>query len=147
MTALKGKQGRWSGISLFERDETMSNKQINSQSAPAAVGPYSHSVLAGNTLYVSGQLGLDPVTGELKTDISTQTVQALDNLGSILTAAGMSYTDVVKTTIFLTDMSDFATVNDIYGTYFSEALPARSCIQVCELPKGGLVEVEAVAVK
>lgn len=122
-------------------------KQINAQGAPAAVGPYSHAVLAGNTLYVSGQLGLDPLTGELQEGVEAQAKQGLENLGTILKETGLTYNDIVKTTVFLADMGDFAKVNAIYGEYFTENLPARSAVAVKELPKGGLFEIEAVAVK
>ena len=121
----------------------MTNKMINSAQAPAAVGPYSHSVLAGNTLYISGQLGL----GEMKTTVEEQAKQAFINLGSILKEVEMTYDNVVKTTVFLQHMSDFSKINEIYGNYFSEVLPARSCIEVAKLPKDGLFEIEAVAVK
>lgn len=125
----------------------MTNKMINSEKAPAAVGPYSHSVLANQTIYVSGQLGLDPVTGEMKTTVIEQAEQGLINLGSILNEVGMTYDDVVKTTVFLKNMADFAQVNEVYGKYFSTTLPARSCVAVAALPKDGLFEIEAIAVK
>ena len=125
----------------------MTNKMINSAQAPAAVGPYSHSVLAGNTLYISGQLGLDPQSGEMKTTVEEQAKQAFINLGSILKEVEMTYDNVVKTTVFLQHMSDFSKINEIYGKYFSEVLPARSCVEVAKLPKDGLFEIEAVAVK
>jgi len=125
----------------------MTNKMVNSTNAPAAVGPYSHSVLAGQTQYISGQLGLDPVSGEMKETVEQQAEQALINLGAILKETDMAYDNVVKTTVFLKNMSDFAKINDIYGKYFSKTLPARSCVEVCELPKNGLFEVEAIAVK
>lgn len=125
----------------------MTNKMINSAQAPAAVGPYSHSVLAGNTLYISGQLGLDPQSGEMKTTVEEQAKQAFINLGSILKEVEMTYDNVVKTTVFLQHMSDFSKINEIYVNYFSEVLPARSCVEVAKLPKDGLFEIEAVAVK
>ncbi|WP_086444204.1 Rid family detoxifying hydrolase [Candidatus Enterococcus lemimoniae] len=125
----------------------MTNKMVNSTNAPAAVGPYSHSVLAGQTQYISGQLGLDPVSGEMKETVEQQAEQALINLGAILKETDMTYDNVVKTTVFLKNMSDFEKINDIYGKYFSKTLPARSCVEVCELPKNGLFEVEAIAVK
>ncbi len=118
---------------------------ITAQGAPAAVGPYCHAKLCGNTLYCSGQLGLIPATGALADGLEAQAWQALDNLGAVLAAAGMSYADVVKTTVFLSDMADFAAVNAVYAQFFPNN-PARSCVQAT-LPKGGLVEVEAVAVK
>ena len=123
------------------------NKTITAPSAPAAVGPYCHAKLAGNTLYCSGQLGLVPATGELAQGVEAQARQALDNLGAVLQAAGMDYADVVKTTVFLADISDFAAINAIYAEYFQSDPPARSCVQAGALPKGGLFEIEAVAVK
>lgn len=125
----------------------MTNKMVNSTNAPAAVGPYSHSVLAGQTQYISGQLGLDPVSGEMKETVEQQAEQALINLGAILKETDMTYDNVVKTTVFLKNMSDFEKINDIYGKYFSKTLLARSCVEVCELPKNGLFEVEAIAVE
>lgn len=123
------------------------NKTIVAENAPAAVGPYCHAKLAGNTLYISGQLGLVPATGAMAEGVEAQAKQGLDNLGAILKTAGMDYCDVVKTTVFLTDMADFAAVNAIYADYFKGEAPARSCVQVAALPKGGVFEVEAVAVK
>ena len=125
----------------------MKNVTITAAGAPAAVGPYCHAKLCGNTLYCSGQLGLDPATGALAEGVEAQAVQALDNLGAVLRAAGMDYCDVAKTTVFLSDMGNFAAVNEIYARYFPGEPPARSCVQAGALPKGGLVEVEAVAVK
>ena len=123
------------------------NKTITAAGAPAAVGPYCHAKLAGNTLYCSGQLGLIPATGTLAEGVEAQARQALDNLGEVLRAAGMDYRDVVKTTVFLADMNDFAAINAIYADYFAAEPPARSCVQAAALPKGGLFEIEAVAVK
>lgn len=123
------------------------NKTITAAGAPAAVGPYCHAKLAGNTLYCSGQLGLIPATGALAEGVEAQARQALDNLGEVLRAAGMDYRDVVKTTVFLADMNDFAAINAIYADYFAAEPPARSCVQAAALPKGGLFEIEAVAVK
>ncbi len=125
------------------------NKTITAQNAPAAVGPYCHAKLAGNTLYTSGQLGLIPATGELPQGVEAQATQALDNLMAVLSAAGMEAADVVKIIIamFLSGMNDFAAINAIYAKYFSGEAPARSCVQVAALPKGALFEIEAVAVK
>lgn len=123
------------------------NKTIASPAAPAAVGPYCQAKLCGNTLYTSGQLGLVPATGELPQGVEAQAAQALDNLCAVLAAGGMSCADVVKTTVFLADMNDFAAVNAIYAKYFPGEAPARSCVQVAALPKGALFEIEAVAVK
>ena len=123
------------------------NKTITAAGAPAAVGPYCHAKLAGNTLYCSGQLGLVPETGALAEGVEAQARQALENLGVILKEAGMDFSDVVKTTVFLADINDFAAINAIYADYFKVEPPARSCVEVAALPKGGLFEVEAVAVK
>ena len=124
------------------------NKTIASPGAPAAVGPYCHAKLCGDTLYTSGQLGLDPATGKLaEGGIEGQAHQSLKNLGAILKESGMDYSDVVKTTCFLADIKDFAAFNAIYAEYFKGEVPARSCFQVGALPMGALVEVEAVAVK
>ena len=123
------------------------NTTISAPNAPAAVGPYCHAKLAGNTLYTSGQLGLVPATGELAQGVEAQAVQALDNLSAVLAAVGMSCADVVKTTVFLADINDFSAINAIYAKYFPGEAPARSCVQVAALPKGALFEIEAVAVK
>ncbi|XP_064094701.1 2-iminobutanoate/2-iminopropanoate deaminase [Palaemon carinicauda] len=121
-------------------------KVIQTSKAPAAIGPYSQAIQAGNTLYVSGQLGFDPKTMTIDGDVQQQTKTALTNMGYILEAAGCTFQNVVKTTVLLADINDFAKVNEIYSTFFSEAVPARAAYQVANLPKGGLVEIEAVAV-
>lgn len=121
-------------------------KVIQTSKAPAAIGPYSQAIQAGNTLYVSGQLGFDPKTMTIGGDVQQQTKTALTNMGYILEAAGCTFQNVVKTTVLLADINDFAKVNEIYSTFFSEAVPARAAYQVANLPKGGLVEIEAVAV-
>lgn len=123
----------------------MKNAFITAQGAPAAVGPYSHAVQSGKTLFLSGQLGLDPLTGELVEGVQAQTRQALANLQKVLEAAGMGIEDVVKTTVFLKEMSDFAAMNAIYAEAFGDTKPARSCVAVAALPKGGLFEIEAIA--
>jgi len=120
---------------------------ITSEKAPAAVGPYSHAVKVGDTLYTSGQLGLDPVTGNMAEGVEAQAVQALENLKAIVEEAGMTLANVVKTTVFLTNMGDFAAINSIYADYFKGETPARSCVAVAALPKGGSFEIEAVVVK
>lgn len=120
---------------------------INTQKAPAAIGPYSQATQAQGMVFVSGQLGIDPATGELKEGIQAQTEQSLENLVAILTEAGLSCDDVLKTTVLLADMADFAVVNEIYGKYFVKDCPARACFQVAGLPKGGLVEIECIAAK
>lgn len=125
----------------------MSKTVINAAKAPAAVGPYSHANAAGDTIYISGQLGLDPETGVLAEGVEAQAKTGFENLKTILTEAGVSFENVVKTTVFLTDMNDFAAVNDIYAQYFTGKYPARSCVQVAALPKGASFEIEAIAAK
>lgn len=120
---------------------------ISAQNAPAAIGPYCHAKLVGGLLFTSGQLGLAPATGELAQGVEAQTRQSLENLGAVLAAAGMSYGDVVKTTVFLANMEDFAAVNGVYAGYFPKEPPARSCVAVKTLPKNALVEIEVVAFK
>ena len=123
------------------------NKVIASPAAPKAVGPYSQAIQAEGTLYLSGQLPIDGATGTMPESIEEQTEQSLKNIGAVLKAAGLGYEDVIKTTIFVADMNDFATVNEIYSKYFTGETPARSCVQAAKLPKGGLVEIEAIAVE
>jgi 2-iminobutanoate/2-iminopropanoate deaminase len=118
---------------------------IATAGAPAALGPYNQAVRAGDFIFCSGQVGLDPATGALREGIAAQTRQALDNLAAVLAAAGASFADVVKTTIFLTDLADFPTVNAIYGECFPRAAPARATAQVTGLPRAALVEIEMVA--
>ena len=121
-------------------------KKIATDKAPAAVGPYSQAVKVGNTLYCSGQIGLDPVTGQMKgSDVRTQAEQVMENIAAVLAAADASFEDVVKTTCFLADINDFATFNEIYAKYFT-GKTARSCVAAAALPKGALVEVEVIAV-
>lgn len=124
----------------------MKKEIITAQNAPAAVGPYSHAVKMGDIVMTSGQLGLIPESGELPEGVEAQAEQALKNLQAVLAAAGCTMADVVKTVVFLADMNDFAKVNAIYAKYFTSEEPARSCVQVAKLPKGGLVEMEAVAI-
>lgn len=121
---------------------------ITSPNAPAALGPYSHAVLAGNTLYTSGQIGLVPETGALAGDtIEAQAKQVFANLKAVLAAADMTFQNVVKTTVFLTDLSDFAPMNALYAELFPNDPPARSCVQVAKLPAGAKIEMELVAVR
>ena len=123
----------------------MSDRIIQTKKAPAAIGPYSQAVLAGGFLYTSGQLGLDPETGVLPETIEDQTAQSLRNIQAFLEEAGFRKTDVVKTVVYLKDLSDFAVVNGIYAGFFGGHKPARSCVEVSRLPKGGLIEIEVVA--
>lgn len=125
----------------------MTKHTIHAENAPAAVGPYVHAVQAGDTLYTSGQLGLDPKTGKLAEGVQAQTRQSLENIQAVLAAADMTLENVVKTTVFLANIDDFAAVNEVYAQYFTDVLPARSCVQAGALPKGGLVEIEVIAVK
>jgi len=120
-------------------------KIITAENAPQAIGPYSVAVVGGCFLFVSGQLGMDPTNGDLKPGVEAQARQALTNLKTILEAAGADLNAVVKTTVFLQDMADFATVNAVYAEFFTHNPPARSAVQVAALPKGGLVEIEAIA--
>lgn len=131
---------------MLQEVKKMTRETITAAKAPAAVGPYVHAVRAGETLYTSGQLGLIPETGTLPEGIEAQTKQALENLKAVVEAAGLTLGNVVKTTVFLADINDFNTVNQIYAQYFTGEAPARSCVQVGKLPKGGLVEIEAIAV-
>ena len=120
-------------------------KAIQSNEAPAAIGPYSQAIYSGGMVYVSGMLGIDPADGNLKATVTEQAEQALKNLSAVLKEAGTDTSRVVKTTVFITDMGAFAAVNEIYAKYFSAPVPARSCVQVSALPKGGLFEIEAIA--
>ena len=120
-------------------------EKIYTDKAPAAIGPYSQAMAVGNLVYTSGQIPINPASGEIEaTDIENQTEQVCKNLDAVLSAAGASLTSVIKTTCFLSDMSDFAAFNGVYAKYFT-ACPARSCVAVKALPKGSLVEIEAIA--
>ena len=124
----------------------MSKSAVSSAGAPKAIGPYSHAIRAGNLLFISGQVPIDPATGNLVDgDITAQTRRVMDNLAAVLEAAGLSFQHVVRTTIFLADMSDFAAVNAVYGSFFSEPYPARATVQVSRLPKDARVEIDAIA--
>lgn len=126
----------------------MEKKVIFTNKAPAAIGPYSQGVMAGNLLFVSGQIPFVPETMKLVSeDVGEQTHQVLKNLQAILQESGLSFEDVVKTTIFIKDMNDFACVNEVYAQYFSNHKPARACVEVSRLPKDVLVEIELIAVK
>lgn len=124
------------------------NTIIHTEKAPAAIGPYSQAVQAGNLLFVSGQIPIDPATGSFAgDDIVTQTRQSLCNVRAILEAAGYSLSDVVKTTVLMADMADFAAMNAVYAEFFTENCPARAAFAVKELPRGAKVEIEAIAAK
>ena len=123
-------------------------KVIATTNAPAAIGPYSQAVHVGNMLFASGQLGIDPATGNfVEGAVKEQTAQAFKNVKAILTEAGLDISDVVKTTVFLADMGDFGAMNEVYASQFEGAFPARSAVAVKTLPKNGLVEIEVIAVK
>ena len=120
---------------------------IQSEDAPSAVGPYSQAVAAGGLVFISGQIPLDPATGELiEGDIAARAERVLESLGAVLEAAGLAFGDVVKTTIYLADMADFAAVNQVYARCFPTEPPARATIQVAALPKGARIEIDAVAI-
>ena len=123
----------------------MSKQIISTAKAPGAIGPYSQATRVGGALFTSGQLGIDPATGKLAEGVRAQAEQSMRTLGAILSEAGMSYSDIVKTTIFVQDLADFKTVNEVYASFFEGDYPARSCVQVAALPMGGLVEIECVA--
>ncbi len=119
---------------------------ISSPGAPKAIGPYSPAIRAGQLLFVSGQIPLDPATGQMiGGDITAQTRRVLDNVGALLASGGLTFADVVRTTIFLADMNDFTAVNEVYGTYFSAPAPARATVQVARLPKDARVEIDVIA--
>jgi 2-iminobutanoate/2-iminopropanoate deaminase len=118
---------------------------VRTGGAPSAIGPYSQAIAVDGFVFCSGQLGLEPVSGELVEGVAAQAERALRNLSAVLDAAGMTLADVVKTTIFLADMADFAAVNEVYARFLPDPPPARSTVAVAALPKGGLVEIEAIA--
>ena len=125
----------------------MNKEIISTKKEPSAIGPYSQGMIVGDLVFTSGQIPLNPENGELVTEISKATVQVMANLSAVLEAAGSSLEKVIKTTIFLQDLNDFEKVNEIYGDYFKDNLPARSCVQVAKLPKGAIIEIEAIAIK
>ena len=121
-------------------------KQISTNNAPAAIGPYSQALRTGNMMFVSGQIPVDPATGLMAEDIKAQAAQSLTNVKNILAAEGLTMKNVIKTTVFLADLADFAAVNEVYATFFEAPYPARSCVEVCAIPKGAGVEIECIAV-
>lgn len=124
----------------------MTRRSISTDRAPAAIGPYNQAVVGGGLLFSAGQLGMDPATGEfVPGGVEEQTRRALENAGAILAEAGLGFADVVKTTVFLQDMNDFAAMNEVYAEFFAQDPPARSAVQVERLPKDGLVEIEVIA--
>lgn len=120
-------------------------KEIKTNKAPAAIGPYSQAVVTGNMLFTSGQIPVNPETGEIPDGVESQANQVFTNLKNLLEASGVSMKNVVKTSVFIKNMGDFAVINEIYANYFSEPYPARSCVEVAKLPKDVLLEVEAIA--
>ncbi|MCG7421066.1 RidA family protein [Macrococcus epidermidis] len=122
-------------------------KSIFTKNAPAAIGPYSHAVVVNNMVYTSGQIPLTKDGEVIGDDVAEQTKQVLENLSAVLEESGSNLNSVVKTTIFISDMNDFPIINEVYGEYFNEQLPARSCVEVSRLPKDVKVEIEAVALK
>jgi 2-iminobutanoate/2-iminopropanoate deaminase len=122
-------------------------RRVDTELAPAAVGTYSQGVVFGNVCYFSGQIGLNPKTMEMSDSFSDQLKQILENIDGLLKSEGLTKTDIIKTTIFLTSLKDFGMVNDAYSGYFSEPYPARSCVEVSALPKGAKVEIEVIASK
>lgn len=125
----------------------MEKKKVHTEKAPAALGPYSQAIISGDFVYCSGQLGIDPETGEMPEGLEGQAELAFKNVHAVLEAAGCTINDVVKATVFLKNMDDFAAVNEIYGKQFQEPFPARSAVEVARLPKDGLVEIEVIARK
>jgi 2-iminobutanoate/2-iminopropanoate deaminase len=126
----------------------MEKEVLKSENAPAALGPYSQGIKAGNTIYVSGQLGLDPATGKFPgDDVESQTHQSLKNIENILKEAGASLANAVSVTVLLDDISDFSAVNKIYSEYFTEPYPARACFEVAKLPANAKIEIQVIAVK
>ena len=123
----------------------MTRQAIQTNGAPAALGPYSHGIRSGDLVFCSGQLGIDPTTGEMAEGVEAQAERSLRNIQSVLDAAGLSFDDVVKTSIFLADVNDFAAVNTVYAKFMAEPPPARSTFGVGGLPKGALIEIEAIA--
>ncbi|GIP44203.1 RidA family protein [Paenibacillus sp. J45TS6] len=125
----------------------MSKNTITTEKAPGAIGPYSQAVEAGGFIFTSGQLGIDPATGEFGATVEEQTRLSLENVKAILEAAGAGLNQVVKTTVFLKDMNDFVRVNEVYSSFFEQPYPARSAVEVARLPKDALVEIETIVVK
>lgn len=123
----------------------MSKKIISTEKAPGAIGPYSQAVRIGNMIYTSGQIPLNPETGEMVTEIKAATKQCLENVKAILEVEGVSMENIIKTTVFLQDLNDFVDMNEVYGSYFPENPPARSAVEVARLPKDSIVEIEVIA--
>ncbi len=125
----------------------MEKKIVKCDKAPGAIGPYVQGMVCGDFVFLSGSLGIDPATGELASGVEAQAKQSMENIGALLASEGLSFDNVIKTTIFLADIADFGKVNDIYASFFGSSYPARSAYAVAGLPKGGLVEIEVIAAK
>ena len=125
----------------------MDKKQVQTSMAPAAIGPYSQAIQVGELVYTSGQLPVNPETGAISEDVKEQAKQSLENVKAILEEAGTSMDKVFKTTVFIKEMNDFAAINEVYGEFFAEPFPARSCVEVARLPKDAKVEIEVIATK
>ena len=125
----------------------MNKEVISTNKAPSAIGPYSQGIKVENFIFVSGQIPVNPETGEISKDIKEQAAQSMTNIKNILAESGASLDDVVKVTIFITDLNNFAAVNEVYGSFFSEGYPARSCVEVSKLPKDVGLEIEVIAVR
>ncbi len=121
-------------------------KEVKTDRAPAAIGPYSQAIIAGNMVFTSGQIPVNPETGEIPESVEAQARQVFENIKNLLDASGTSIDNVIKTTVFIKNMEDFSAINKIYEDYFTQPYPARSCVEVAKLPKGVLIEVEAIAV-
>ncbi|WP_418223520.1 RidA family protein [Clostridium isatidis] len=124
----------------------MNKEIVSTKNAPAAIGPYSQAIKLGEFIFTSGQIPINPVKGEMETEIKAATKQVIQNIKGILEEAGSSLDKVIKTTVFLKDMNDFAAMNEVYSQYFGDKAPARSCVQAAKLPKDAVVEIEAIAV-
>ncbi len=124
----------------------MTKEIIRTDKAPKAIGPYSQAVKIGNLMFLSGQLPINPITGEIKGDIKVQTKQVLENIMAILSSAGASMQDIVKTTVFLKDLNDFNSMNEVFQEYFVKDPPARACVEVSKIPRGALIEIESIAI-
>ena len=139
--------GLLAGILVFPMLNHPSHQAIFTDSSPQPIGPYSQAIRSGDLVFLSGQIGIDPVTGNLSDTAESQTTRAMENLHAVLEASGLGFSDVVQSRIYLTNMSDWTAVNRIYGTYFNGTYPARATVQVAGLPKGARVEIEMVAQK
>ena len=134
-------------ISQLDIEVIMSKEVISSENAPKAIGPYSSALKVGDMLFVSGQIPVNPATGEMPEAITAQAEQSLKNLKALVESAGYTLADVVKTTVFLADIADFAAINEVYASFFATPYPTRSCVAVKDLPKGARIEIECICVK